>query len=290
MKNHLLRFCAALAVAGSVIAAPAVGTGSSFKGPVGLQLYSLRGYFTKSVPQGIELAKSFGIHDVELAGTYNFAPEKYRAMLLAAGLNPISAHVSYKRLIEEPEAVAAEAKALGLKYIGTAWIDHKGSFDAAQAHAAAAQLNRVGEIYAKHGLKCFDHCHGYEFEPGVAGPDTKAMDILIRETNPKFVTFQMDILWVTFPGEDPAAWLTKYPGRWELIHLKDLKKGVATGKHNGGTDPNNDVALGTGQMDWPKILAAAKKSRVKYYFIEDESATSAEQIPQTLKFLEQVKF
>ena len=60
--------------------------------------------------------------------------------------------------------------------------------------------------------------------------------------------------------------------------------------HNGGTDPNNDVVLGTGQMDWPKILKAAKKSGVKHYFIEDESASAPEQIPQTLKFLETVKF
>ena len=86
------------------------------------------------------------------------------------------------------------------------------------------------------------------------------MDILIRETDSRYVAFEMDILWVQYPGEDPAAWLAKYPGRWELMHLKDLKKGVPTGFHNGGTDPNNDVALGTGQMDWPKILKAAQKS------------------------------
>jgi len=100
----------------------------------------------------------------------------------------------------------------------------------------------------------------------------------------------MDILWVQYPGEDPAAWLAKYPGRWELMHLKDLKKGVPTGFHNGGTDPNNDVALGTGQMDWPKILKAARKAGVKHYFIEDESASSVEQIPQSLKYLEGVRW
>jgi sugar phosphate isomerase/epimerase len=100
----------------------------------------------------------------------------------------------------------------------------------------------------------------------------------------------MDILWITFPGEDAAEWLNKYPGRWVSLHMKDLKKGVKTGSHVGGTDPNNDVVLGTGQMNWPKILAAAKKSGVKYYFIEDESADAANQIPQSLKFLEQVKF
>lgn len=114
------------------------------------------------------------------------------------------------------------------------------------------------------------------------------MDVLIQETDPRLVAFEMDVLWVQYPGEDPAAWLAKYPGRWELMHLKDLKKGVPTGFHNGGTDPNNDVALGTGQMDWPKILKAARKAGVKHYFLEDESAVSVQQIPQSLSFLERV--
>ena len=74
------------------------------------------------------------------------------------------------------------------------------------------------------------------------------------------------------------------------MHLKDLKKGVATGSLTGKTDVTNDVTLGTGQMNWPAILSAAKKAGVKYYFIEDESPSVVEQVPQTLKFLESVKF
>ena len=112
----------------------------------------------------------------------------------------------------------------------------------------------------------------------------------MKETDPKHVSFEMDVLWVVFPGQDPLQWLRKYPGRWELMHLKDLKKGVKTGDLSGKTDVTNDVPLGTGQMYWPAILKAAKESGVKYYFIEDESPTVVEQIPQTLKFLGQVKF
>jgi len=84
--------------------------------------------------------------------------------------------------------------------------------------------------------------------------------------------------------------LDKYKGRWELMHLKDMKKGLKTGSLTGKTDVTNDVTLGTGQMDWPAILKAAKRSGVKWYFIEDESPTSTEQIPQSLKFLETVKY
>ncbi len=74
------------------------------------------------------------------------------------------------------------------------------------------------------------------------------------------------------------------------MHLKDLKKGIETGSLSGKTDVKNNVVLGTGQMDWPKILAAAKKAGLKYYFIEDESPDAATQIPQSMKYLEGVKF
>ncbi|MBL9175387.1 MAG: sugar phosphate isomerase/epimerase [Verrucomicrobiales bacterium] len=266
---------------------PSVGTGSSFRGPVGLQLYSLRGQFTKSVPLGIEMTKNFGIQDVELAGTYNLTPEKFRGMLTDAGLNPVSAHFSYERYRDNPEGVAQEAHALGLKFAGVAWIPHQGAFDEAECRDAAKTFNKAGAVLAAHGIQFFYHCHGYEFEPSAQGT---LMDLLIQETDPKLVAFEMDTTWVFFPGQDPAAWLLKYPKRWQLMHLKDLKKGVATGALTGSTDPNNDVALGLGQLNWPAILRAARKVGVKYYFIEDESAAAPEQIPQTLRYLEQVQF
>jgi sugar phosphate isomerase/epimerase len=279
--------CAAILLAGCSSTAPTVGTGKHFRGPVGLQLYSLRAQFTRNVPESIKTVQGFGITEVELAGTYNLKPEAFRDMLTAAGLKPVSSHFSFDKIKNDPESIAAEAKMLGLKYAGTAWIKGRNDFTLADAHAAAEAFNRAGKVLAPHGIKIFYHCHGYEFRERDAQGRT-AMDILIQETDPKYVTFEMDVLWVQFPGEDPAAWLDKYPGRWELMHLKDLKKGVATGIHTGGTDPNNDVVLGTGQMDWPKILRAAKKCGVRHYFIEDESAWSVEHIPQTLKFLESV--
>jgi sugar phosphate isomerase/epimerase len=99
----------------------------------------------------------------------------------------------------------------------------------------------------------------------------------------------MDVLWTQFPGQDPAALLEKYGSRWELMHLKDLKKGVP-GDMSGKTDKTNDVALGSGQLDFPAVLKAAKKAGVKWYFIEDESPTVMDQIPVSLKFLESVSW
>ena len=263
------------------------GTGASFKGPIGLQLYSLRGIATQSPPKALAQTKDFGLTLVETAGTYNLPPEKFKAVLAEHGLKPISGHFPYDRWKTEPEKVLAEAQAIGLQYAGCAWITHKTPFSEVAARDAAAVFNRAGELGAKLGIKVFYHAHGFEFHKH---GDGTLMDLLMKETNPKHVSFEMDVLWVVFPGQDPVQWLKRYPGRWELMHLKDLKKGVATGDLTGKTDVANDVPLGTGQMNWPAILKAAKESGVKYYFIEDESPTVVEQVPQTLKFLGQVKF
>ncbi len=269
--------------------APSVGTGRHFKGPVGLQLYSLRGQFTQNVPAAIQTAKGFGIHEVELAGLYNLKADTLRDLLVTAGLQPISGHFPYDRFKNDPEGIAAEAKALGLKYAGCAWINHAGgSMTADEARAAAEVFNKAGTVLARHGIKCFYHCHGFEFVADAAG--VAPMDLLMRHTHPADVCFEMDVVWVIHPGQNPATWLKKYPGRWELMHLKDLRRGVATGNQTGKGDPNDDVALGTGQVDWPSVLSTAQKTGVKHYFIEDESASVVTQVPQTLKYLETVSW
>ena len=283
----MLMRCLLPLLSAALLVSTAPLTAAPFDGPVGLQLYSLRGIATQNPPKALKQAADFGFKEVETAGTYNLSPEKFRALLAEHGLKPVSGHFPYDRFKNEPEKVVAEAKALGLQYAGCAWISHKPPFSEAAAREAAAVFNKAGALAAQQGIKLFYHCHGYEFH---RLGDATLMDLLMKETNPKHVSFEMDVLWVLFPGEDPVKWLKKYPGRWELMHLKDLKKGVKTGDLSGKTDVTNDVPLGTGQMDWPAILKAAKESGVKYYFIEDESPTVLEQIPQTLKYLKQVKF
>jgi sugar phosphate isomerase/epimerase len=293
MKSNLLLLLAGIGVSAivslsaSVAAAAPTGTGPSFKGPVGLQLYSLRDQFKKDVPGTLDQVHTFGIQYAELAGTYNVAPEQFKAQLEQRGIKAISAHFPYERYRDDAEGIAREAKALGLQYAGCAWIPHSGDFDEKTCREAIAVFNHAGEVLKKQGVKFFYHVHGYEFQPH---GDGTLLDLLITETNPKFANYEMDVFWIVFPGQDPVKLLQKYGKRWELMHLKDMKKGTATGSLSGGTDVKNDVALGTGQIDIAAILRTAKKTGVKYYFIEDESPTSEQQIPQSLKFLEQVKW
>ena len=284
--NKFLRWVSSAVVAVTLTAGAAeVGVGKSFKGPVGLQLYSLRG---DKPEMALDEARDFGFKEVELAGTGNMAPDKFLEELKKRGLQAISAHFPYAEFKKDPEAVAKQAKALGLKYAGCAWADHKDDYDIDEAKEAVQVFNRAGEALKKEGIQFFYHTHGFEFAPN--GNDGTFMDYIIKNTDPKNVAFEMDIFWVFHPGQDPAKWLEKYPTRWQLMHLKDMRKGTETGKFTGGTDVKNDVAIGTGMLDFPAILKAAKKVGVKHYFIEDESPSVKDQIPVSLKYLSEVKF
>lgn len=268
--------------------AAGVGQGKSYHGPTGLQLYSLRDQFkANGVAPTLDQVRQWGFKYVEVAGTYGMAPAEFKAELDKRGLVPIGSHFPYDRLRDDIDGVIRDAKDLGLLYVGCAWIGHKAPFDEKQCRDAAAVFNRAGKAVAEHGMKFYYHNHGYEFYPY---GDGTLFDLLVAETDPRYVFFQMDVLWTVFPGQDPAKLLEKYPNRWLLLHLKDLKKGVPTGSLAGHTELTNDVALGTGQVDWPALFRASQKVGVKYYFIEDESPTVMQQIPQSLRFLEKLEF
>src|SRR5688500_11175829 len=198
-----------------------VGTGPSFKGPVGLQLYSLRDQFKKDVAGTLDQVRAFGITNVELAGTYGVAPEKFKEQLDARGLKAVSAHFSYEQCRDRIEDVAREAKLLGLEYAGCAWIPHKDPFDEKTCREAAAVFNRAGAALAKHGIKFFYHTHGYEFLPY---GDGTLFDLLMAETN-EHVRIELDVFWVVHPGHDPVKLLEKYGKRFDLMHVKDMKRG-----------------------------------------------------------------
>ena len=255
---------------------------------VGLQLYSLRNQFPKDgVAPTLDMVKSWGMKYVEVSGTYGLTPERYLAELGKRGMVAIGSHFPYDRLKKDIEGVAAEAKALKLPYAGCAWIGHKAPFDEKQCLAAAEVFNRAGAALARHGIKFYYHNHGYEFRPHGQGT---LFDLLAAKTNPQHVSFQLDVLWTVLPGVDPARLLEKYSDRFIFLHLKDLRKGVPTGNHTAKTPTTNDVTLGTGQVNWPELIRTAERIGIKYYFIEDESPVSPEQIPQSLKFLKGLKF
>jgi len=261
-----------------------------FSGEAGLQLYSLRDSFKKDVPGSLDKVKAFGVKEVELAGTYDLTPDALLKELAARGLKPISMHFQYGALEKDTAKCIADAKALGLKYVACPWIPHvPAMFGMESTEKAAADFNKWGEAFAKEGITFAYHNHGYEFRPVAEGSDKTFLDVLMEKTNPKFVGFEMDVFWVAHPGADPVKFLNKYPGRWQLMHLKDIQKGASTGVFTGHAPNEQSVALGTGQVNWPAVLSAAAKTGVKHYFIEDEHPDAEKQIPQTLKYLQTLK-
>src|SRR5262249_51846753 len=151
--------------------------------------------------------------------------------------------------------------------IGCGGMPHQQTFTEQECREGIRVFNRAGEALARHNLTLCYHTHGFEFVPH---GDGTLFDLFMRETKPKFLSCEMDIFWVAFAGQDPVQLLNRYPGRWKLMHLKDLQKGI-NGRLTPNIDARTSVALGTGQLDLPAILRAAKRQGTKYYFIEDES-------------------
>ena len=256
-------------------------------GPVhiGLQLYSLRNQMMANVPGTLAEVKSWGITNVELAGTYNLTPEQFKGQLDANGLNAFSGHFPYDRLRDDPEGIAHDAQVLGLKYVGCAWIPHDDGkpFDEKTCRDAIAVFNHAGQVLAQHGLRFFYHVHGYEFQPY---GDGTLLDLMMRETKPRYVNYQMDVFWIVHPGQDPLKLLAKYGHRWQLMHLKGMRDTTPTGLLTGHTEVTNDVALGTGKIDYAPILREGRKLGIRWFIIEDESPLSEQQIPQSIQYLQ----
>jgi sugar phosphate isomerase/epimerase len=171
--------------------------------------------------------------------------------------------------------------------VGLAWYPHNGAFTEADARKAIADFNQFGRTMKDAGLTFFYHNHGYEPVPY---GDGTLLDLIIRETDPSLVSFEMDVLWTFLPGVDPAALIRKYPGRFKLMHIKDMKPGVPRGSLSGGLPAESQAAIGEGQVNWADVMAAAQKDGLELYYIEDETPDPITNVPKSITFLERLKY
>lgn len=258
--------------------------------PVGVQLYSFRDAFKTDVRGTLKHIHELGFRDVELAGTYGLSAAKFRQLLDSAGLHASSMHVGYEQFRDSLPQVLADAKALGVRYLGTAWIPHPdGPISVTLAREAATNFNKWGRAARGRGIQFFYHVHGYEFVPGDKG--IRPFDVLMRETDPAAVKYEMDVFWATLPGNDPVALLKKYPTRWRLMHLKDMKKGIKTNVMTGSANPDSaEVPVGTGQIDYRTVIRTAKQIGVQKFYLEDETKDPFATVPKSVAWLRGVKF
>jgi len=252
----------------------------------GMVSFTYRSSLSKNAAATLDTLKELGIKDMEFSSLFGKTASELRKLLDERGIKCSSFGVGYEDALNKTQEVGQNAKTLGASFVRVAWVPHKGPFTLEMADKTIADFNTIGKrLKDEFGLTFCYHNHGYEFEKY---EDGTLMDYIIKKTDPAYVSFELDILWAFFPGGNPAGLLEKYPDRYKLMHMKDLRKGVA-GNLSGGTPVTNDVALGTGQLDIPAILKAAKKSAIKHYYIEDESPSYAIQVPQTIAYLKELK-
>jgi sugar phosphate isomerase/epimerase len=254
-------------------------------GVLGLELYTLRHLLEKDVPGSLKLVKDWGFEDVEGGGLPGKTAAEFKALLGQYGLRMQSMLTGYEKLRDDLASVVKDAKDIGCSYVGTAWIPHQGPVTRQHIDQASTDFAKWGKVLAGEGLKFFYHVHGYEFG---ASPDGTLLDTLMKQS-PGDVAFQMDVFWVMRGGGNPAALLTKYPGRFLLMHLKDIAKGTELGDPTGSAPDETSVPLGQGQVDWPAVIKAAKAAGTKMFYIEDEHPKAEEQVPVTLKYLAELR-
>lgn len=260
-------------------------TENTDKTGIGIQLYSLRNEFPKDVPGTFKMISDWGIKYLEDGndGTYGYTMEEYKAMMAENNLKMVSVSAPFEELRDSPQTVLKRAQAYDAKYVVCFWIPHTDTdFTLADADAAITVFNRAGKLFKENGVLLTYHPHGYEFRPH---GDELLMDHIIKKS--EYYDFEMDIYWFALPGEDPVAWLRKYPNEFKLMHLKDCEKGVGV-SHTGESDVENNVVLGTGQVDVAAAVKEAKKMGIEYIFLEDESSRVTSQVPESMRFLNEL--
>lgn len=247
---------------------------------LGLQLYSLRHQMEQDLPKSIAAVEQWGLHAVEGGGNlYGYSLSDFKALLDRHHIQVVSADTSYEEVRDNPIAIAYKAKFFGARYATFYWIPHEGTFDIEAAKAAVDVLNNAGKILAANGITLQYHPHGYEFFPH---EDGTILDYMLK--NVKYAKFQMDVFWIKQGGQDPVDFLTRYPGKFTSLHLKDRQHGTPDSQ-DGRADVEANVVLGKGDVGIDRVVDVAKQQGIKYFFIEDESSRVMLQVPESIKYL-----
>jgi sugar phosphate isomerase/epimerase len=251
--------------AGLATAGISLGLGLTSAKPIkkfGIQLYTLRDVIAKD-PKGVlnQLA-SFGYKQIEsyshhqLGIFWGMKNTEFKSYLDSLGIKMISSHYAWDT---DTEKLAPQAAEIGMEYLICPYLGKQKSID--DYKRIADNFNKAGEVCKRNGLKFAYHNHGYSFE---AMNGVFPQDVMMQACDPALVDFEMDIYWVVTAGQDPEAWLKKYPNRWTLCHVKDR------GKSFPANASDASVTLGTGTINFPRILKTARKTGMKHYIVEQE--------------------
>jgi sugar phosphate isomerase/epimerase len=230
---------------------------------IGLQLYTVRDLLAKDFDGTLAKVAQIGYTNMEFAGYYERTPEQVRATLDRLGMVSRSSHIGANLMRQDAALQIRTAKIIGQEYITLPSYPfaRDGGIDAWKK--GAAEFNQWGAMCRDAGIRLAYHNHAPEFAKVEGGPT--GYDVLVRETDPALVDFEMDLYWTAFADQDPLALFAKYPGRFALWHVKDLQV-------TGGTKGMTPVGLGT--LNFKSYFAHAKEAGLKHFFVEHDSAAN----------------
>ena len=243
-------------------------------GPVGIQLYAVKDELQGHPAATLRTIRDIGFGEVETAGLGASSVQEFRKLLDDAGLRCPSAHLQFDignlgAAFEQAHALGAGCATSGSlrATLSSAGAGQRTSSPARgigldEARRTAELANRIGEQARRAELQYVYHNHDYEFaeQPGGA----IGYDLLLRETDPGLVQFEIDCGWMIVGGRDPRDYFVRYPGRFPMIHVKDFLPAAAHGDAHPGAE------LGHGMIDYRPIFAAAAKAGLRHYFAEQE--------------------
>lgn len=249
----------------------------------GLQLWTVKEDMLKDPKGVLKSLASFGYKQIESfdgeKGVFwGMTAKEFKTYMDELGMSLISSHCNPDFTIKKDTEKAFiklvdDAASIGMKYLINPFL---GSLKTADEWKKAAEgLNRQGEITSKSGLRTAYHNHHFEFKKFADG--TSPLQILLDGTDPKLVDFELDLYWIVKSGENPDEWLKKYKDRFRLCHIKDYykeEKMKEIESKEKQTDPfwpiGGSTIIGTGRIDFPKLLSTAKANGMEYYIVEQE--------------------
>jgi sugar phosphate isomerase/epimerase len=231
--------------------------------PLGVQLYTVRKLAEANLPAVLKQIRAVGYQEVETYwNVYTHPAKELRHMIDDAGLSVPSGHFDYSGL----DGKFDYAQQLGLNWMVCPMLPESQQSSWEGFRAAAKQFNEWGKRASDMGMRFAFHNHDYEFKSlnGKLG-----YDVLLEETDPTLVYYEMDCYWVAQSGNDPVEMLHRLGRRVRMLHLKDRKPGFP---------PSNDMSessshfteVGHGSIDWKAILDTAHGLGIEYYFVEQD--------------------
>lgn len=225
---------------------------------IGVELYTVRAEMAKDVGGTLARVAQIGYKQVEFAGYFKWEPAQIRATLDANALTSPSVHTAIEILESDFDGQVAAAKVIGHEILIVPSLNTRALTDTAAWKGVAARFNALGAKARDAGLKFAFHNHASEATPLADG--AKPYDILLGETDPKLVNFQMDLYWMIKAGGDPLAYFKSNPGRFISVHVKDATAAPELAMRD----------VGAGAVDWKAIFAQRAKAGIKYFIVEHD--------------------